>query len=112
MDFNANLTRASIDLVVLAALAEGSAYGYLLLKRIHDASRSRHRVTAGTLYPILHELESEGAVSSRWESVGERRRKWYDLTAKGRRRLQQDADEWRAFVSYVERLLRPALQSA
>jgi DNA-binding PadR family transcriptional regulator len=112
MDFDANLLRGSIDLVVLAALADEPRYGYALLKRIHDASAARHKLTAGTLYPILHRLERDGMVATRWEAVGQRRRKWYSLTDRGRKRLRADADEWREFVAYVETLITPALNTA
>lgn len=108
-DFDNNLLRGSIELVVLAALADGPKYGYLLLKRVREASHDRHKLTAGTLYPILHELEHHGAVCGRWEMIGQRRRKWYELTDRGRARLSESAGEWRQFVEYVERLLTPAV---
>lgn len=108
MSFDPNLIRGSIDLVVLAALADGEKYGYSLLKRLREASEHRHLIQAGTLYPILHRLEYEGAIASRWEEVGERKRKWYSLTDKGRARLADSAGQWRAFSDYVNRLLGAA----
>lgn len=112
MPFDPNLIRGSIDLVVLSALADGDKYGYLILKRVREASADRHPLQAGTLYPILHRLEEEGAVASRWESVGDRKRKWYALTARGRRRLREDARAWQAFADYINGLVAPVLGRA
>lgn len=108
--FNPNLVRGSIDLVVLAALADGEKYGYLILKRLRDASRDRHDIQAGTLYPILHRLEHSGAIYSRWEVVGERRRKWYSISEKGLRLLKEQAGLWHAFAEYVNGVLATALR--
>ncbi|MCG8407837.1 MAG: PadR family transcriptional regulator [Phycisphaerales bacterium] len=111
MTFNSNLLRGSIDLVALAALADGEKYGYLILKRLREASHDRHKVQAGTLYPILHRLEYAGAITSRWEDVGERRRKWYRLTRAGRAKLKNQAQQWYAFSDYINALLSPVLPS-
>lgn len=109
MKFNSNLLRGSIDLVILAALADGEKYGYLILKRVRRASDDQHRLQAGTLYPILHRLEYDGAIASRWEAVGERRRKWYLLTDLGRARLEDQAQQWYAFSGYINALLAPVV---
>lgn len=108
--FNPNLVRGSIDLVVLAAVANGEKYGYLILKRLREASGDRHEIQAGTLYPILHRLEHDGAISSRWEEVGERRRKWYAVTDKGMQMLREQAGLWHAFSEYVNGVLATALR--
>lgn len=110
MAFEPSLVRGSLDLVVLAALADGEKYGYLILKRLRDASRDEHNLQAGTLYPILHRLEHDGAITGRWENVGDRRRKWYAVTAKGMRRLSEQASRWNAFADYVNGLLATALR--
>ena len=112
MPFDPNLIRGSIDLIVLAALADGSKYGYLILKRVREASADQHILQAGTLYPILHRLEAEASVTARWEDVGERRRKWYSLTARGRRRLRDDARAWQAFAEYINGMLAPVAGTA
>ncbi len=110
MAFESNLVRGSLDLVVLAALADDERYGYLILKRLRAASGDQHDLKAGTLYPILHKLEQSGAIASRWEEVGERRRKWYAITPKGQRMLQEQADRWQEFTAYVDGLLATALR--
>jgi len=62
---------------------------------------------AGTLYPILHKLEKEGWVRCHWESDTGRKRKWYELTATGRKHLKSRADEWWRYVDCLRRILGP-----
>ncbi len=109
--FGRDLIRGSLDLMVLSVLAEGSQYGYSMQKRIRAASGDRVNLPAGTLYPLLHKLEEDKLIRSRWETEGGRRRKWYDLTAKGRRRLTEQAKEWNSYAECLSRLLAPVLGS-
>lgn len=96
---DSELLRGSLDLMVLAVLADGPKYGYLIQQQLRDTSGSRVDLQAGTLYPLLHRLEADKYVRTRWETETGRRRKWYELTAAGRRRLQ---DQTRAWQEYVE----------
>jgi PadR family transcriptional regulator PadR len=98
MSFERDLMRGSLDLMVLSILADGSLYGYLLQKRIRQASEDQVRLQAGTLYPILHRLEAAGLITSRWEASSGRDRKWYELTDAGRRRLKHQAAEWQRYA--------------
>jgi len=109
MTFDRDLVRGSLDLMVLSALAEGALYGYLIQKRIREASGNLVRIQAGTLYPLLHRLESSGAIMSRWDDTTGRDRKWYELTPTGRRMLQDQAGQWQEYVNCIRRLLNPAL---
>ena len=109
MSFERDLMRGSLDLMILSALSERPLYGYLIQKRLREASGNTIRLQAGTLYPLLHRLESAGAIASRWDKSTGRERKWYDLTEKGRRRLQHQAAEWHRYVECLRNLLRPAL---
>ncbi|MEX0886581.1 MAG: helix-turn-helix transcriptional regulator, partial [Phycisphaeraceae bacterium] len=67
------------------------------------------RVQAGTLYPLLHRLEADGAVRCRWDRAGGRARKWYELTAAGRRRLRDQASQWEQHAATIRQLLEAAL---
>ncbi len=109
MTFDRDLVRGSLDLMVLAALADGPLYGYLIQKRLREASTDRVRLQAGTLYPLLHKLEADAAIASRWDRGAGRDRKWYELTEKGRRRLQHQAVEWNQYVECIRRLIEPVL---
>jgi len=108
--------RESLELVVLGVLAEEPLYGYSIIKRVANRSDDAIRLTAGVLYPLLHELEAARLIQSTWETVrsdraGEssagRKRKWYHLTAKGRRRLHQRITAHRAFQSMIEAFFPP-----
>ena len=112
MSFNRDLMRGSLELMILSVLAEGAMYGYVIQKRLREASGNMVRVEAGTLYPILHRLEDQGAITSKWEDSGGRDRKWYHLTAKGRQLLQRQAAEWTDYADCIRSLLKPALRPA
>lgn len=111
-----DLIRGSTDLVVLSVLDDRPAYGYLIIKQVAARSEGALRLTPGVLYPLLHELERQAMVLSSWETVNAegnedgtgRRRKWYRLSAKGRRRLQQRAQAHRAYQAVIESFLPPA----
>lgn len=103
--YQRDLLRGSLDLLVLSVLADEPMYGYLIQKRLRQVSAERVRLAAGTLYPLLHRLEADGAVSSRHEKVGQRDRKWYELTSAGRKRLSRQADQWRGYVECMRQLL-------
>ncbi|MEX2175186.1 MAG: PadR family transcriptional regulator [Pirellulaceae bacterium] len=103
--FERDLVRGSSGLMVLSVLAGGKKYGYLIQKELREASGSRVDLAAGTLYPLLHRLEDEGLVRSTWDSASGRDRKWYDLTAAGRKRLTAQAQQWTDYAACVQQLL-------
>jgi PadR family transcriptional regulator, regulatory protein PadR len=89
--FDSDLLRGSLDLMVLSVLAEGPKYGYALQQSLRTASYGRIDPKAGTLYPLLHRLEDDGLIRAKWDESTGRRRKWYELTAAGRKRLMKQA---------------------
>jgi DNA-binding PadR family transcriptional regulator len=111
---------AEIELVLLAALRDRPLYGYAIAKSLSAESGGVIRLSPGVLYPLLRSLEKNGLVSADWEEVkGERRqddpdaeslagrkRKWYRLTPKGRRRLEQRIEAHRAHQRMIERFVR------
>ncbi|MEM9252712.1 MAG: helix-turn-helix transcriptional regulator [Planctomycetota bacterium] len=103
-----DLFRGSSDLMVLAVLADGRQYGYSIQKRVREASGQT--LKAGTLYPLLHRLETEGLVAATWESDTGRDRKWYELTPAGRARLKSAAADWQACFAQMQALILPALR--
>jgi PadR family transcriptional regulator PadR len=104
---NPELLRGSLELMVLSTLSSGKKYGYLIQSTLWESSREAIEIKAGTLYPILHKLEKEGWVKCRWEDDTGRRRKWYELTAAGRKQLKQRADEWWRYVDCLRSILGP-----
>ena len=106
---NRELIRGSAEMMVLSVLVEEAQYGYLIQKRVAEASDHLIQLKAGTLYPLLHRLEADGLIRAKWEKTTGRDRKWYELTAAGRRRLRSQADQWRSLARCVERLVNPAV---
>ena len=104
---NPELMRGSLDLMVLTALSDGSKYGYLIQQQLKESSEDKVSLKAGTLYPILHKLEADGLVTCRWDDSTGRRRKWYELTAAGRKQLQKRVAEWQDYVACLQRILAP-----
>lgn len=103
--------RDQAELVVLSLLEAGPKYGYAISKEVADRSENQLRLTPGVLYPILKALEADKLIASEWEAVkssrndGEgdgRKRKWYSLTAKGRKRLRARIDAHRAWRSMID----------
>src|SRR3954447_24184709 len=103
--FQRELIRGSLELMVLSVLAGGKKYGYLIQKEVREASGARVDLAAGTLYPLLHKLEDERLVKSLWDDSTGRQRKWYELTAAGRKRLSAQAQEWADYAACIRQLL-------
>ena len=110
--FQRDLLRGSLDLIVLSMLADEAKYGYLIQTEIRDASGGRVDLKAGTLYPLLHRLEAEKLIRAKWDNSTGRRRKWYELTAAGRRRLHKQAEQWQSYADCIGQLLSPVLRTS
>lgn len=89
------LRAASLEPLLLSILAEEEAYGYQIVQRARALSDGKMRWSNGTLYPLLHDLEHRGLVTSRWRPAPQApRRKYYCLTPKGERALAKLKAEW------------------
>lgn len=89
------LAGASARPILLSILAGGESYGYAMLQRIEALSRGELQWQDGTLYPVLHRLENEGMISSRWRvAENGRRRKYYAITAEGLKVLEAERRQW------------------
>ncbi len=93
------------ELVVLRLLAARPMYGYELVKAIEQTSGQGLEFGEGSIYPVLHRLEAEGALASRRVEVARRNRVVYRVTAPGKRKLTAAVDTWRAVVRAVESVL-------
>ena len=106
------MIRGNLDLLVLSALADEPKYGYLIQQSLSRATGGMVSVQAGTLYPLLHRLEADRLVHSRWDRSTGRKRKWYELTTAGRKRLHRQAHQWQEYADCICRVLRPVLGGA
>ena len=100
------LVSGSTSMLLLRLLAEEDLYGYQMIERLRERSNDVFSLKAGTLYPLLHALEAQGAVESYEQATPDRRvRRYYHLTRTGRLLLEQKSAQWRAFSGAVERVL-------
>ena len=98
-----DLKRSSAPLLVLALLEEESLHGYEIGRRIEARSGGTIAFNAASLYPLLYRLEKRGWIRGQWhERTGERRRRFYRITAEGRRVLAGERGVWHAFVRALD----------
>jgi PadR family transcriptional regulator PadR len=120
------------ELVILCVLAEEPLYGYAITKRVAGQSGGEIKLSPGVLYPLLNLMEKQALIASTWETVksdraageaggeadsaeageGGRRRKWYRLSPKGRKRLVQRIEAHKAYLSMIESFLPGAPKGA
>jgi DNA-binding PadR family transcriptional regulator len=94
--------KGHVDLLLLSTLRAGPLHGYGVVEKLRGESDGAFDLAEGTVYPALYRLEASGLLSSRWTSVGGRRRRVYELTKRGRGELARERDEWKAFAHAVE----------
>lgn len=105
MDIGKDLVAASATPLALAIISEGESYGYAIIKRVAELSRGEINWTDGMLYPLLHRLEHNGYIEANWgESETGRRRKYYQLTDRGREELAQQQRQWQTVDSALRGL--------
>jgi PadR family transcriptional regulator PadR len=93
------LKKGSAELILLSIVEARARHGYEISKLIETRSAGQLRFHVASLYPLLYRLEERGWLQGRWvEKIGQRRRRYYGLTAEGRRVLARQRDTWRAFV--------------
>ena len=97
--------KGHLDLLLLAALQGRAAHGYEITRTLHARSDKAFNLPEGTIYPALHRLERAGLLQSRWSESDARRRRIYQLTAKGQRMLAKRRREWRNFARAVHAVL-------
>lgn len=107
MKAEAQALKGHLDVLLLATLADGPRHGYAIKEAMREGSGGRFDLPTGTVYPALHRLETQGLIAGSWSQVSGRKRRTYQLTAAGRRRLADDRANWRAFAAAVTALLEP-----
>ena len=99
------LKKGSAELLILSLVETRARHGYEISKLIDQRSGGRVRFKVASLYPLLYRLEERGWIAGRWvEKAGERRRRFYRLTAEGRRVLAAQRSNWREFVDAVQQI--------
>ena len=102
MSGHARLLPGTLDLLILKAVSLGPLHGYGILLRIEQISRKALLVEQGALYPALFRLVRQGLLKPSWgTSENNRRAKFYELTAAGRKRLREEADGWNRLAAAI-----------
>jgi PadR family transcriptional regulator PadR len=97
------LKKGSAELILLSILETRPRHGYEICKLIEQRSDGGMRFHVASLYPLLYRLEERGWLQGKWiEKAGERRRRFYSLTAEGRRMLASQRETWKAFVEAMD----------
>ena len=113
MKLSKELIKGSSAMLVLGVLDGSEMYGYQIIKELERRSENVFSMKEGTLYPILHSLESEGYVTAYWEETeSARKRKYYRITDKGRRELLRQREEFEVYSGAVGKVLGGALSGA
>ena len=105
----ADLVQGTLDALILSLLARESLHGLAISHRLRESSADVLQVSHGSLYPALHKLEQSGLIRADWRpSESGKRAKFYTLTRAGKKRLQQETEDWTRLSAAISLLLRPA----
>ena len=99
------LKKGSAELLILSLVEDQPRHGYDIGNLIERRSKGTLRFNVASLYPLLYRLERRGWIQGRWvEKAGQRRRRYYRLTAAGKKVLVAQRSGWRAFVQAINRI--------
>lgn len=103
--FNKELLKGSTEILILSLLNQEPMYGYQMIKEAENKSEGVFQFKEGTLYPLLHSLEANGFLESYWSEIRGRKRKYYRITAIGKKHMEKKLEEWKTFSSAVDRIV-------
>ena len=104
-----NLVQGTLDVLILRTLSEGPMHGFGVSKWIREKTDGVLGVEDAALYQALHRIERKGWIEAEWGlSENNRRAKYYQLTASGRRQLKRDTTSLRRYVEALFKVLEPA----
>ena len=110
MEKNYNFTRSDIKMILLKLLSNKDMYGYQIIQELKILSNNYFLLQEGSLYPILHSLQSEELINSYWEETASmRKKKYYSITEKGKKVLSKEKREWKKYFTYVNSILGGAI---
>jgi PadR family transcriptional regulator, regulatory protein PadR len=104
-----DLLQWTLDMLILKIVALGPVHGYGISLRIRQISKEVLQVQQGSLYPALHRLEKRGWLTAEWgESDNGRQAKFYKLSPKGRKQLQEEESNWERLALAVKQIMQTA----
>src|SRR5260370_2346630 len=105
-DKSSDVVQGTLDMLVLKTLALEPMHGYGISDRIEQMSKGVFRPNAGSLFLAIQRLERDGLIDAEWKPTeNNRRAKYYALTKKGRKRLDNETREWGRQVAAIARIL-------
>ncbi len=109
MEYDREFLTGTVSVLILSLLAEREMYGYEILQEAERRSAHAFQLKEGTLYPALHQMERDGLLKARWRDSAEgRARKYYALTARGRRRAASKRRQWASISAAMRAILGDA----
>jgi PadR family transcriptional regulator len=104
-----DLVQGTLDLLILRVIGLEPMHGWAIAQRIRQMSNEEWRVGQSALYPALHKLEQQGWIEAEWApSENNRRAKYYQLTAAGRKALKAETAQWERLSAAISLVVRPA----
>jgi len=96
----------NVETLLLAVLETGPSYGYAIVRELNEQAEGILRLGEGTIYPVLYRLEEKKLISARWRlAENGRERRYYRLTAKGRRALATNRQQWQMLEMVMGKVL-------
>lgn len=107
MSLRDQIRKGSSEILILRLLNDEPMYGYQIVQELKQRSGGYFEMKEGLLYPTLHRMKQAGLVTSEWGRGGDsqRRRKYYRLTAEGRKMLDEGSAEWDTFIRQMQAVL-------
>ena len=105
MKISKELLKGSTKMLILEMVKDENMYGYQMIKKLKEKSNNVFEFKEVTLYPILHSLEEEELISSYWDDTTGKKRKYYAITTKGKKILNEKNEEWKIFSESVNRVI-------
>ena len=105
MKIDKSLISGSTTMLLLKLLEEKDMYGYEMIEVLRERSQNVFELKAGTLYPLLHNLEEKGLLTVYEREAGNKVRKYYSITKNGKKTLDEEKGEWELYSKAVASVL-------
>lgn len=102
---DSRLLSGTVEMLILEVISRGPSYGYEIVQKVNSRSEGYFALKEGSLYPALHRIERQKLLSSFWQEADGRRRKYYKITAAGRKALKERRKDWAVFANSVNGVL-------